>query len=210
MGRCAMLVLPVILCVLAEADVVMQDASLERLIPAAAYEGIGVWEAGGKVIATGHSSEIDALGAGKGVRAEKDWAELDCKRRMMESAAAAQDVSFDPSEYEVTGETKGFSVAATYTIADRGGLFLIGVVPKDGLLVKAVFSPSKARQKAMDVFDAGEYADAAARFARLSQRGVQDEETMSLAKAASWHVNLDKGVQGTARRDALEGLGAFY
>lgn len=190
-------------------EVLSRLPELAAVVPAEAYEGVGAWVSGDHYVATGHSTAVDVLGAKKDERAERDWAELDAKRGILELAAAAEK-DFDPETCEVKGQVRELRAAATYRVAGRPGLFLVGVVPKTSVRVKVVFSPRKARDAALHHFELGEYQAAARQLAMLSRRGVQDEGTVAYARAAAWHVNLEAGVEGESRASALAGLGQFY
>lgn len=198
------------LCFPCVAAVLTHDATFDPVVPSEAYQGVGSWMTGDNIIATGHSTEMDSLGPGKDKRTEQEWALDDCKRRIMVQVAASKDISFDEDFYDLAGEVKGFATAATFKIDGREGLFLIGVANKNQVSVHAEFNPKKARTRAIDLFDAEKYKEAAVRFADLTQRGIQDDETVAYARAASWHVNLESGISGSTRTEALDSLGQFY
>jgi hypothetical protein len=201
------------LCVpvtLLSATILSRDDSLSRFVPAEAYQGIGFWENGDSWVAVGYSTEIDALEKSKGKRAERDFAEEDAKALILKQAALAKNPDYDGSSYDLNGEVNGFQTAATYRIEGKDDFYLIGIAKKSGVRVDVVFNPQKARLTAIALFEAGKYRDAAGRFAALTQRGIQDGEMMAFARAASWHVNLDSGVKGEHRVEALDGLGQFY
>ncbi|HEY8668856.1 MAG TPA: hypothetical protein VIL86_19570 [Tepidisphaeraceae bacterium] len=192
------------------AGVLSRDPEVEAIIPRSAYEGVGAWPVEQYVVATGHSIAITSLGEGKEKRTEKMLAEEDCRRQIAVHAAAVKVKDFDEDCYDLKAEISGFRTAATFKLEGREGLFLIGVVKADQIQVEPVFSPKKARLKAFALFEVGHYKEAAAILASLSQLGIQDEETIAFARAASWHVNLDSGVKGEARAAALKGLSRFY
>lgn len=201
------------LCVpvtLFSATILSRDDVLARLVPGEAYHGIGAWETVDYWLATGNSTAIDAFGKNKGKRAERDFAEADAKALILKQAALAKTPDYDGGAYDLKGEVNGFQTAATYRIEGKDDLYLIGVAKKSGVWADVVFNPKKARLSAIALFESGKYHDAAGRFARLTQRGIQDGETMGFARASSWHVNLDAGVKAEARSEALEGLGQFY
>ena len=202
-----------LLCLAAHAGsatLLWRDESLLHLVTSEAYGGTGTWENGDYWVAVGHSSEIDSLGENKGRRTERDLAEDNAKELILQRSAVAKVPDYDGDSYDLKGQIKGFQTAATYRIDGMDGLYLIGVAKKSSVQVDVVFNPGKARLNAIALFDAGNYKDAAARLASLTQRGIQDPETMAYAHAASWHVNLDSGVKGSARETALRGLGQFH
>ncbi len=182
--------------------VLTQDPAFKGVIPAEAYDGVGAWAAGDYWVATGHSIDIDSLGAGKDQRTELQIAENDSRRGIALQAALADHPDVDEDSNDLHADINGFHTAATYKIDKRAGLFLIGIVKKDGVRVQLVFNPKKARIKAIALFDAKQFKEAATRLAALTARGVQDAETIAYARAASWHVNLDAGVTGDADRGA--------
>jgi len=161
-------------------------------------------------VATGHSIDVDSLSPGKDQRTELQIAEEDARRSIALQAAMAVHPDVDEDSYDLNANIAGFHTAATYKLDKRTGLFLIGIVKKEGVRVEIVFNPKKARIKAIASFDASQFKEAAKRLAVLTGRGVQDAETVAYARAASWHVNLDAGVTGDARTAALNGLGHFY
>ena len=202
-----------LLCLAAHAStptLLWRDESLLHLVTSEAYGGTGTWENGEYWVAVGHSSEIDSLGETKGRRTERDLAEDNAKELILQRSAVAKVPDYDGDSYDLKGQIKGFQTAATYRIDGMDGLYLIGVAKKASVQVEAMFNPQKARLSAIALFDAKNYKDAAARLASLTQRGIQDPETMAYAHAASWHVNLDSGVKGNARETALRGLGQFH
>jgi hypothetical protein len=192
------------------ADVVTRDDALAKMVPDEAFQGIGSWAKGDCWVATGHSVEVDSLGKGKGRRTEREFAEEEAKALILKQAAISKCPDYDEGSYDLKGEITGFQTAATYRISAKDGLYLVGVAKKSGVQVDVLFSAKKARLTAIALFEAGRYHDAAARFASLTQRGIQDIETMAYARAASWHVNLDSGIKGGPRLEALDGLGRFY
>jgi hypothetical protein len=191
------------------ATILSRDRSLDAIIPKEAYDGVGVWTTGDYYVATGHAV-ADSLGETKGKRTERDLGEAEARMRIISQAAAAKEPSFDPDSFEVEADVTGFRTAATYRLDGRDGIFLIGLVKRRDAHVQLVFNPQKAREKAFRLFEAGQFREAAAQFALLTQRGVQDQETATFAHAAGWHVNLLGGVSGSARAEALRGLGEFY
>lgn len=197
-------------CFLCNAAVLTHDSAYDSLVPAEAYQGIGTWMVGDAIVATGHSIDLDSLGTGKDKRTEQEWSEDDCKRRIMIFVAESKDSCFDDDSYDLEGEVSGFATAATFKLDGQEGLFLIGVVPKEQVHVKFTFNPKKARHFAITLFESGQYMEASTKLAALSQRGIQDEEIISIAHAAGWHVNLKAGIMGDARLQALAGLGRFY
>jgi hypothetical protein len=192
------------------ADFVTRDDALAKMVPDDAFQGIGSWAKGDCWIATGYSVEVDSLGKGKGKRTEREFAEEEAKALMLKQAAISKYPDYDEGSYDMKGEITGFQTAATYRISAKEGLYLVGVAKKSGVQVDVLFSAKKARLTAIALFEAGRYHDAAVRFASLTQRGIQDMETMAYARAASWHVNLDSGIKGGPRLEALDGLGRFY
>jgi len=192
------------------ADLATRNDALLQLAPAEALQGIGSWTKDDYWIATGYSEEVDSLGKSKGNRTERDFAEEETKALILKRAAISQYADYDDGSYDLKGEISGFQTAATYRITGKDGLYLVGVAKKSGVQVDVVFNPKKARLTAIALFEMGKYHDAAARFASLTQRGIQDAETMAFARAASWHVNLDSGIKGGPRLEALDGLGQFY
>ena len=192
------------------ADVLSRDDALAKLVPAEAYRGIGSWEIGNFWIAVGHSTEIDSLAKNKAKRVERDFAEADSKTLLLSRAALTKDAEYDASYYDVKGEIAGFQTAATYRLEGKSDLYLIGLAKKSDVQVEVVFNARKARLSAIAIFEAGKYREAARRFATLTQRGIQDAETIAFARAASWHVNLDSGVKAESRIEALDELGQFY
>ena len=199
-----------VLCLLL-GGVLTHDPAYDQIIPKDAYEGVGSWIAGEHYVATGRSSAYDALGEAKAKRTEQDVAEEDSRRRILARAAGVDDAALENGCYDITGSLSGFSTAATFKLDGVDGVFLIGVAKKDQVSgAHAEFNPKKARTRAIDLFDAEKYKEAAALFADLTQRGIQDDETVAYARAASWQVNLGSGISGTTRSEALEGLGRFY
>lgn len=192
------------------ADLVTRNDALLKLAPAEALQGIGSWAKDDYWIATGYSVEVDSLGKSKGRRTERDFAEEEAKALILKQAAFSKYPDYDEGSYDVKGEISGFQTAATYRIPAKDGLYLVGVAKKSDVQTDLVFNPKKARLTAIALFETGKYHDAAARFASLTQRGIQDLETMAFARAASWHVNLDSGIKGQPRVEALDGLGRFY
>ena len=192
------------------ADFVTRDDALSKIVPDEVFQGIGSWEKGDYWIATGYSVEVDSLGKGKGTRTEREFAEEEAKALILKQAAISKYPDYDEGSYDLKGEISGFQTAATYRISAKEGLYLVGVAKKSGVQVSVLFNARKARLTAIALFEAGRYRDAGARFASLTQRGIQDMETMGYAKAASWHVNLDSGIKGGPRLEALDGLGRFY
>lgn len=195
---------------LLSADLVTRNDALLKLAPAEALQGIGSWAKDEYWIATGYSVEVDALGKSKGRRTERDFAEEEAKALILKQAAMSKYPDYDEGSYDLKGEISGFQTAATYRMPAKDGLYLVGVAKKSDVQVDVVFNPKKSRLTAIALFEAGKYRDAAGRFAALTQRGIQDGETMAFARAASWHVNLDSGVKGEPRVEALDGLGQFY
>lgn len=192
------------------ATVFVHDPEFDALIPPPAYEGVGVWSLKDQYIATGHSGSVESFGAGKDKSLEQIFAEKDAKYRILLDLASATNRDFDPGSYDLSGEISGFRIAAVYHIEGRQGVFLIGVAKKNQVALKLFFNPAKARLTAFRSFDDGKFKDAAAKLALLTQKGIQDEETISYARAAAWHVNLDSGIVGAPRTDALRALGQFY
>ena len=81
---------------------------------------------------------------------------------------------------------------------------------KGDVRVEVQFNPKKARSTAFGLFDSGQFSAAASRLGDLTRSGIQDPETMAYARAASWQVNIQAGVRGAPRIEALKGLGQFY
>lgn len=190
--------------------VLTHDPAYDAIVPKAAYEGVGSWIAGQHYVATGRSSAYDALGEVKGKRTEQDAAAEDSRRRILARAAGLDDAALEDGCYDITGSLSGFATAARFKLEGMDGVFLIGVAKKEQVSAHAEFSPKKARAHAMGLFDDGKYKEAAGRLADLTQRGIQDDETVAYAHAASWYVNLESGIDGTTRSEALEGLAQFY
>jgi hypothetical protein len=190
--------------------ILSSEPSLNNLVPKDAFDGVGAWNDEHYFIATGHSIEVDSLGVTKGKRTEQTIAEDDSKARIAAEAARNKIPDFDPEMFDLVADISDFRVAATYRIEGRVGLFLIGMTERRKIKVKADFNPKKARAFAFNLFHAGQFKDAATRLAILTQRDIQDAETMAHARAASWHMNLQSGISGDARRVALQGLGGFY
>jgi len=187
-----------------------REVSLVSKVPKEAFEGVGSWQEGGSFVATGHSISIDALGEAKGKRVERDIAEDDARARITKLAALASEASFDPGAYQVESTISGFQTVATYRLADREGVFLVGLARGDDVSVRVTFDLAKARRSAISAFDSGDYGRAARLFAAVTSRGAQDPETAALAHASSAHVNLNAGVTGPARITALTNLAGFY
>lgn len=198
------------ICSTSYAVVLTHDPAYDLLVPAEAYQGVGTWMVGDSIVATGHAIDVDNLGTSKNKRIEQEWALEDCKRRMMTCAAASKVPSFDEDSYDLEGDVSEFITVATFKLDDQEGLFLIGVVHKKQVSVKSTFNIKKARQFAIALFESGQYMEASTKFAALSLQGIQDEEIISIARAAGWHVNLEAGIIGDAKVQALEGLGRFY
>lgn len=192
------------------AEVLSRDNTLAKFVPAEAYQGIGFWENGDYWIAVGHSTEIDALGKNKGKRVERDFAEDETKALLLKQAALLKNPEYDADSYDFKGEIIGFQTAATYRLEGKSDFYVIGLAKKSGVQVEVVFNPKKARLAAIALFESGKYREAAGKLAALTERGIQDSETMDFARAASRHVNLDAGVMGESRIEALESLGKFY
>jgi len=192
------------------ATILTRDPAVANLLPREAFEGVGAWDVGRYVIATGHSIRVDSLGVEKGKRTEQNIAEDDCKTRIIAVIARSQTEDFDPEMFDLAADISGFQIAATYRMEGRDGFFLVGLAERCKIKAGPVFNPKKARAFAFNLFHAERFKDAATRFAILTQRDVQDAETVAFARAASWHVNLEAGMRGDARRLALQGLGKFY
>jgi hypothetical protein len=192
------------------ADILTSDKELAALLPHEAYEGVGSWANGGYLIATGHTIPIDALGDAKGRRTEKEFSEEDAKRRLILKAAAEKTPDVNEQMFDVVGDMTGFRVAASYQNKGTPGLFTVAVVEKKNIKIEVNFNTKKAREFAFHLFQASQFKEAAEAFSVLTQRGVQDAETVAYARAASWQVNLDSGVRGNGRTEALSALGSFY
>lgn len=187
-----------------------RDPTLADVIPEGALEGPGCRLAGESYITTGHSPRVDSLGEAKGKRTERDFAEDDAKLRVARMVAHDQDPQFDDDSHELTAEISGFQTAATYRIEGLEGMFLVGIVKKNAVHVRAKFDVAKARRNALAAFDVGDFSRAARLFAGLTQHGVQDAGTVGMAHAASAHLNLAAGIDGAVRRQALQELADFY
>lgn len=192
------------------ANVLSRDDTVSKFVPAEAYQRTGLWENGDYWITVGHSTEIDALGKAKGKRLERDFAEDESKALMLKQAALLKNPEYDADSYDLKGEIIGFQTAATYRLNGKSDFYLIGLAKKSGVQVEVVFNAKKARLAAIALFESGKYREAASKLATVTERGIQDSETMDFARAASQHVNLDAGVKGEPRIEALEGLGQFY
>ena len=192
------------------ANTLSSDPALTNLVPEEAYAGVGAWPSGGYWVATGYCSEIDALGPGRGKRTEKEWAQEDAKSRVLKRAAVEKVPDYDEGAYDLEAQVSGFRAAAAYKLAGKDGLFLIGLVKKGDVHIEVQFNPKKARSTAFGLFDSGQFSAAASRLGDLTRRGIQDPETMAYARAASWQVNIQAGVRGAPRIEALKGLGQFY
>lgn len=195
---------------LAEPEVIEREAELVALAPAAAWEGVGGWDAPGYWIATGHSITIDSLGVAKGKRTEREIAADDARTQLAKAAAAKEVRDFDPELFDVDAELRGLRTAAVFRLPHREGLFLIAVVPKNEMHVRATFAPVKARQHAIALFGGEDFVGASRAFSVLTTRGVQDPETIAFARAASARVNLAAGASGESRRQFLETLARFH
>jgi len=197
--------------VAAEPEFVERNSGLAGLAPAESFAGVGCWMIhDDRYVATGHSTSIDSLCAAKDKRTEREFAEEDAKSRIIAEAARLQEPLFDTESHNVSVETNGFQTAATYKIAGRGGLFLVGMVSKKDVHVRVSFDASKTRCNAVNAFDSGDFSRAARLLSALTQHEVQDAETTGFAHAASAHVNLAAGVTGESRTDALKMLSDFY
>lgn len=191
-------------------DFVERDAALAALAPADAFGGAGCWMTGDRYIATGHSISIDSLGPAKGKRTEREFAEEDARSRIAAEVARRQEPIFDPESHDVTAQMSGFQTAATYRLAGRDGLFLVGLVSRKDVHVRVSFDATKARRNAKSAFAAGDFSRAARLFSALTQHDVGNAETTAFARAASAHVNLAAGVKGESRTEALKTLSDFY
>jgi len=191
------------------ADVLLRDDALAKFVPGEAYQGTGFWEIGDYWVVTGHSTEIDALGKNKGKRVERDFAEDDAKALMLKQAALGKSAEYDAESYDLKGEITGFQTAATYRLEGKSDLYLVGLAKKSGVQVQVVFNPRKARLAAIAIFEAGKYREAAGRFAALTERGIQDGETMAFARAASWHVNSTPASKESHGSKPWKGLASF-
>ena len=121
-----------------------------------------------------------------------------------------KDPLFDSESHELDEEMSGFQTAATYRLPGRDGLFLVGLVGQKDLRVRVSFDASKTRRNAKNAFGVGDFPRAARLFSALTQHEVQDPETTAFARAACAHVNLNAGVQGESRTEALKTLADFY
>ena len=191
-------------------EIVSRDPELGTLVPAEAYEHVGCWEFGDKLVATGYSSSVDSLPPGKARETETEFAEVDAKGRIVSEVARAQEPGFDAETHTVSAEISGFQVAATYKLPDRDGFFLVGIVKRDAVHVRTVFDLKRARGNALAAFEAGDYVRAARLFAALTQHGAEDRDTAAFASASSAHVNLAAGVTGSARTEALRRVADFH
>lgn len=196
--------------VAAEIEFFSRDTDLLALVPAEALEGPGSWVSDGRIVATGQSIALDALGTGKARRTEREFAEEDAKARIARAAARAEDREFDEETHALTAEVSGFQTAATYKLAGRDTLLLVGLAKREAVRVRAVFDPKRAGVSARAAFDSGDFSHAARLFAMLTQHGVQDAETAAIARAAAAHVNLAAGVTGGALSEARQALADFY
>jgi hypothetical protein len=194
----------------AEPQVLEQQPELSPRAPTPAWEGAGGWKSGDSWFATGHSINIDALGEAKSKRTEREAAEDDARRQLGLAAAAVEAPDFDPAMFDAEAEISGVRTAAVYRLPGREGVFLIACAPKDGVRVKTTFSPGKACAHALALFAAGEFAAASQAFSTLTQRGIQDPETLAYARAASARVNLKAGIKGETQLKALETLARFH
>lgn len=205
-----MLILVFSLASCADAKILSQDPTFEKVVPPEAYKDVGAWAAGDYWVASGHSIDVGSLGSDKDDRTELRIGEEDARRRIVLQAAMENHPEVTEDSYDLEADITGFHSAATYKLENRAGVFLIGIAKKSGVRVRVVFNAKKARIKAIELFDAKQFKEAAARLSVLTTRGIQDDETVAYAKAASWHVNLDAGVTGDSRTEALNGLGQFY
>jgi hypothetical protein len=186
--------------------VLRKDPALMGLVPTKAFEGVSSRSGGGYYIATGYSTSAESLGAERKKGIEEKLAEKDAKARIGRAAALRKDLQFHEESYTCQAEISGFRIAATYKLEDRHGLFVVGVAPEDAASVNIALDAGSA----FAALNAGDYGDAARLLAGLTGRGIQDPETIALARAASAGVNLVASVSGASQIAALRVLADFY
>ncbi|MCB1279051.1 hypothetical protein [Prosthecobacter sp.] len=190
----------------ASPELLQQDNDLVSLLPREAWDGPGTWTAQELCIATGHSTDIDALGKAKGRHIEEKIASDDARRRLLFSTLPEGDREL----FDITGELTAARTAAIYRLPGRSGLFVVVVVPKRELKVKPVLNAARGRSRAIALMKAGDVETAARVLSRLTELGVQDPETLDHARAASAEINLRKSVKGATERSAWAFLGGYY
>lgn len=169
----------------------------------------GVWLGHGVVVATGVSPSIENFDENKNRRIENQFAIADAKGRIMKEMANGNFPEYDPATHDLEGTFREM-VTLRSDIHSKGGVMATVSLPLSRLVVSVKYNVKKAREHGAGLFDSRDWSEAALVFARLTQEGVQDPETIALALAASAHVNLEIGVNGERRFEALERLGEFY
>jgi len=190
----------------AEPEILAKNADLSARLPADAWNGPGAWSVDELRIATGHTTEVDALGSARGREMEEKAALEDAKRRLLFSALPETDREF----FDITGEVKAAQTAAIYRLTGRQGLFAVLVAQASDVHAQTQLNADRARNQAKVLMKAGDFAAAARLLSRLTELGVQDKDTLDHAQAASAKVNLSKGIKGEAAAAALAFLSGYY
>jgi hypothetical protein len=190
--------------------ILSRDPVLSAPAPDEAWNGPGCWADNDRYYVTGHSTSAESLGEAKGGHYERDFAEQDAKRRLAVKVAEEKDPQYTEDSYDLDVEMARFQTVATYRLDGFDGLFLIGMVKKNEVIVHARFNVEKIRTRARAAFEVGDFGRAGRLFAGLTQHGVQDAETLKYARAASAHLNLAAGVTKETRLEALRQLADFY
>ena len=201
--------------------IVSRNDDLAKSAPALAWESTGCWIKAGTCYVTGYSTPIDSLGDVKGKEAETKFAEDDARQRLVFFVAHDQDPGFDEEAYSVVADIKGMQPAAVFRIEGKEGLFYLGVIKRDSLVVTSSFDEKKAKQNARAAFDAKDFDTAARLYDLLIKHDVQDQETTDYRVAsgacvttasrarASWPSNQSDCLHTNGIREEAKGQRSF-